>query len=181
MGFSRKMAPNRVKSSLNGLVVEAADLASHALPSGIQLSLDLSPNLPDADLDPGQIHQVVLNLVINARDAIQGSGHITLRTGQHDLGSEAGPAHHRSPGPYAYLEVEDTGCGIPEDQLSRIFEPFYTTKGPNGTGLGLSMVYGLVTEHGGFMECQSQVGQGTLFRVMLPLDHAARGKELSQP
>ncbi len=180
MGFSRKVAPNRVRSNLNGLVSEAGDLVAHALPSGIQLSLKLSPNLPDTDLDPGQIHQVVMNLVINARDAIQGSGHITLRTGRHDIGPEMGLAHHRSPGSYAYIEVEDTGCGIPEDQLTRIFEPFYTTKGPNGTGLGLSMVYGLVTEHGGFMECQSQVGQGTLFRVMLPLDYSARGKDLNQ-
>jgi PAS domain S-box-containing protein len=181
MGFSRKVAPNRVRADLNDLVAEAADLVAHALPSGIKLSLELAPNLPDADLDPGQIHQVVMNLVINARDAIQGSGEITLRTGRHDIGPEAGLAHHRSPGPYAYIEVEDTGCGIPEDQLARIFEPFYTTKGPNGTGLGLSMVYGLVTEHGGFMECQSQVGRGTLFRVMLPLDCTARGKELGQP
>jgi PAS domain S-box-containing protein len=174
MGFSRKVAPNRVRSSLNGLVSEAGDLVAHALPSSIQLSRELSANLPEIDLDPGQIHQVVMNLVINARDAIQGSGHITLRTGRHDIRPEAGSARHRSPGPYAYVEVEDTGCGIPEDKLARIFEPFYTTKGLNGTGLGLSVVYGLVTEHGGFMECQSEVGHGTRFRVMLPLDHSPR-------
>jgi PAS domain S-box-containing protein len=169
MGFSRKVAPNRVKSSLNSLVSEASDLVAHALPSDVQLQLALSPDLPDIDLDPGQIHQVVMNLAINARDAIQGTGLITLRTGHQEIGSEQGLALQRLPGPYVYLAVEDTGCGIPEHQLARVFEPFYTTKGLKGTGLGLSVVYGLVAEHGGFMECDSEVGHGTRFRVMLPV------------
>ncbi len=169
LGFSRKVAPNRVKASLNAIVSEAGDLVARALPSGIQMSLDLAPDLPDTLLDPGQMHQVVMNLVINARDAIQGPGIISLRTGRSDIGPETALAHNRPPGPYVSLEVEDTGCGIPPDQLNRVFEPFYTTKGLKGTGLGLSVVYGLVTEHGGFMQCQSEVGRGTRFRVVLPL------------
>ncbi|MBK9797001.1 MAG: PAS domain S-box protein [Holophagaceae bacterium] len=169
MGFSRKVAPNRVQASLNTLVSEASELVAHALPSELRLQLELWPDLPDIHLDPGQLHQVVMNLAINARDAIQGEGLITLRSGRQEITPEQGLALQRLPGPYVYLEVEDTGCGIPEDQLSRVFEPFYTTKGMNGTGLGLSMAYGLVAEHGGFMECHSELGQGTRFRVMLPV------------
>ncbi len=170
MGFSRKMAPNRVRTNLNVLVAEAGNLVARALPGDIRLVLEPCPDLPDALLDSGQIHQVVMNLVINSRDAIQAPGHITLRTGRSDIGPETTLAHNLPPGPYLFLEVEDTGCGIPPDRLHRIFEPFYTTKGLKGTGLGLSVVYGLVTEHGGFMECQSEVGHGTRFRVMLPLN-----------
>jgi signal transduction histidine kinase len=169
MGFSRKATPNRLMTNLNAIASEAGNLVTRALPIGIRLNLDLHPGLPDTLLDSGQIHQVIMNLVINARDAIQGPGFITLRTGRLDIGPTTTLAHGRPPGPYVFLEVVDSGCGIAPDKLNRIFEPFYTTKGAKGTGLGLSVVYGLVTEHGGFMECQSELGRGTLFRALLPL------------
>ncbi len=169
MGFSRKVAPKRARLSLNAIVSEAGSLADRALPSGVRMATELLPELPETLLDPGQLHQVVMNLVINARDAIRGEGTITLRTGRSEVGPEVATAHNRPPGSYVFLEVEDTGCGIPTEQLNRIFEPFFTTKGLKGTGLGLSVVYGLVMEHGGFMECQSEVDRGTRFRVLLPL------------
>jgi len=169
MGFSRKATPNRALTNLNAIASEAGNLVTRALPMGIRLNLDLHPELPDTLLDSGQIHQVIMNLVINARDAIQAPGFITLRTGRLEIDPATTLAHGRPPGPYTFLEVVDTGCGIPPDKLNRIFEPFYTTKGAKGTGLGLSVVYGLVTEHGGFMECQSELGQGARFRVLLPL------------
>ena len=139
------------------------------------MALELLPGLPETLLDPGQLHQVVLNLIINARDAILREGTITLRTGLSEVSPDAAVAHNRPSGSYVFLEVEDTGCGIPSEQLNRIFEPFFTTKGLKGTGLGLSVVYGLVTEHGGFLECHSEVDRGTRFRVMLPLIDVAEG------
>jgi signal transduction histidine kinase len=178
LGFSRKVAPNRVESNLNAIVAEAVDLVARALPGDIRMSLELSPDLPDTLLDPGQMHQVIMNLVINAKDAIQSPGTIVLRTGHSDISPETASAHNRPPGPYVHLEVEDTGCGIPLDQLNRIFEPFFTTKGLKGTGLGLSVVYGLVMEHGGFLECHSEVGRGTRFKVMLPLVTAPQVRSL---
>ena len=101
------------------------------------MALELLPGLPETLLDPGQLHQVVLNLIINARDAILRAGTITLRTGLSEVSPDAAVAHNRPSGSYVFLEVEDTGCGIPTEQLNRIFEPFFTTKGLQGTGLGL--------------------------------------------
>jgi hypothetical protein len=112
-----------------------------------------------------------MNLAINARDAIEGEGTIILRSGAVRVSAETALAHRRLPGDYVFLEVEDTGCGIPPDRLRRIFEPFYTTKGARGTGLGLSMVHGIITEHGGFVTCDSRVGSGTRIRALLPLGH----------
>jgi len=168
LGFSRKVAPRRTPGNLNTILSEAASLLVHALSNRIRLVQEPSPGLPDLSFDSGQLHQVVMNLAINARDAIQGEGTITLRSGLRSVPAEEALAHRRLPGDYAYLEVEDTGCGIPSDRLRRIFEPFYTTKGAKGTGLGLSMVHGIVTDHGGFVECASELGVGTRIRVMLP-------------
>jgi PAS domain S-box-containing protein len=169
LGFSRKVPPRRASANLNTILSEAEALLVHALSNRIQLVLDPAPGLPDLCFDSGQLHQVVMNLAINARDAIQGEGTITLRSGLLCVPAETALRHQRLPGDYAYLEVEDTGCGIPADRLRRIFEPFYTTKGAKGTGLGLSMVHGIVTDHGGFVECASELGTGTRIRMLLPM------------
>ena len=169
LGFSRKLPTRRVQANLNGLLVEASRLLQHAVSTNVDLRLDLAPDLPDAYFDPGQMHQVVMNLTLNARDAIQDHGTITLRTKLVEVGPELASAHGRPRGTYLLLEVEDDGVGIPPDTIHRIFEPFFTTKGAKGTGLGLSMVHGIVTEHGGILECQSKVGKGTTLRVHLPL------------
>lgn len=170
LGFSRRVPPRRETGNLNTVLSESAALLIHALSSRIHLDLQLAPHLPDARFDSGQMHQVVMNLAINARDAIEGEGTLTLRSGVAAVPAETALVHRRLPGRYVYLEVEDSGCGIPPDRLRRIFEPFYSTKGAKGTGLGLSMVHGIVTEHGGFVECDSRVGTGTRLRVLLPLD-----------
>ena len=169
LGFSRRVAPRREMGNLNTVLSESAALLIHALSNRIRLDLRLAPGLPDASFDSGQMHQVVMNLAINARDAIEGEGTLILRSGVASVPADQALAHRRLPGTYVFLEVEDTGCGIPPDRVRRIFEPFYSTKGAKGTGLGLSMVHGIVTEHGGFVECDSRVGAGTRLRVLLPL------------
>ena len=179
LGFSRKVPPRRASANFNTILSEAAALLVHALSNRIRLVQEPTPGLPDFCFDSGQLHQVVMNLAINARDAIQGDGSITLRSGRLSVPAKLALAHGRLPGEYAFLEVEDTGCGIPADRLRRIFEPFYTTKGAKGTGLGLSMVHGIVTDHGGFVECESELGVGTRIRVLLPM--LPTGERLDNP
>jgi signal transduction histidine kinase len=177
LGFSRKLPARRVQANLNHLLEEACRLLQHALSKNVDLRLELAPDLPDAHFDPGQLHQVVMNLTLNARDAIQDHGTIILRTGLANVGPEQASAHGRPEGAYLLLEVADDGVGIPAEALHRIFEPFFTTKGAKGTGLGLSMVHGIVMEHGGLLECRSKVGEGTAMRILLPL-MAAPGPQL---
>ena len=178
LGFSRKLPTRRIQANLNTLVEEASHLLRHALSNRVELRLELAPDLPDALFDPSQLHQVVMNLALNARDAIQDHGTITLRTALAEVPPEFASAHGRPPGAYLCLEVADDGVGIPAETLHRIYEPFFTTKGAKGTGLGLSMVHGIVMEHDGILECRSEVGQGTVLAVHLPLmatapDHGA--------
>ena len=120
-------------------------------------------------MDPGQINQVVMNLAVNARDAIAGRGFIHFRSGRTVLSAQEASELNRRTGPFVFLEVEDTGAGIRPEVLSRIFEPFFTTKGVGkGTGLGLSVVHGIVESHAGHIQCRSEIGAGTCFRVLLP-------------
>ena len=168
LGFSRKAEPIRRPSSLDEVVAEACNLLARALPKGILLERRLHGDLPEALFDPGRLHQVIMNLVINARDAIGEEGRISLSTAAETVGSAQALGHQRPPGSYVVLHVEDTGCGIPATDLKRILEPFYSTKGSHGTGLGLSVVNSIVEEHGGFMECRSSLGEGTRFSIYLP-------------
>jgi CheY-like chemotaxis protein len=127
--------------------------------------------------DPSQLESAVLNLAVNARDAMPEGGTLTLSTRLLQLDSVALRALDRElpPGGYVEITVTDTGHGIPKGVLERIFEPFYTTKvRSEGTGLGLSVVYGIVDQHGGFLEVESEVGRGTEFRVYLVADRADR-------
>jgi two-component system, cell cycle sensor histidine kinase and response regulator CckA len=136
----------------------------------IQLELRLDPGLGNVRADPAQLEQVVMNLVVNARDAMPRGGALAIATFPAELGEAALRSHPGArPGAFLVLEVSDTGHGIDPEVLPRIFEPFYTTKGPGkGTGLGLSTVYGIVKQSGGFIEVRSQLGKGTTFRVHLP-------------
>ncbi|MGE5570314.1 MAG: PAS domain S-box protein [Rhodospirillales bacterium] len=158
---------------LSGLVREVAGLVRPSMPKTIALSLDLDPQLPATRADRGQMHQVVMNLVINASEAIgERGGSILLRTGVQASGegrARETEALDLSPGKYVFLEVCDTGPGMDAATKARIFEPFFTTKF-TGRGLGLAAVSGIVKGHGGAIAVSSSPGKGSCFRVLLPAE-----------
>ena len=145
-----------------------------SVPKAVQLRLQLADRLPGIDADPGQMQQIVMNLVINGAEAIgPEGGTVLVRTGVQqvdkqyiDTMSSAGDLLR--PGEYVSLEVHDTGCGMTEETLARIFDPFFTTKFA-GRGLGLSAVLGIVRAHKGALKVYSQPGQGTTFKVLFPV------------
>lgn len=170
LAFGRKQTMQPRVLVLNDAVEELSSLLRRLLGSRVRLLLDLDPPMRLVRIDPTQFDQVVVNLAVNARDAMPQGGTLTLRTGQVNLfrpltrGRETIP-----PGRYAMLEVEDTGTGIPPDYLERIFEPFFSTKKDSGgTGLGLATVWGIVRQMDGFVAVDSTPGEGTVFRVYLP-------------
>ncbi|HVB37683.1 MAG TPA: ATP-binding protein, partial [Vicinamibacterales bacterium] len=134
----------------------------------LHLQADADPSFVRAE--PTQIEQVVMNLAVNARDAMPGGGTLTIAVGRRALDAATGARLGLPAGPYARLTVEDTGTGIPRDMQAQIFEPFFTTKDPQtGTGLGLSIVYSIVRDCGGSVSLTSTVNRGTTFEVLLPL------------
>jgi PAS domain S-box-containing protein len=145
------------------LVRELMPLVRPSIPAGVQLLLDLAPTPIKADA--GQIHQLVMNLIINAAEAISNTGTVVLTTGIEEVSS--GVAHRLAPGKYACLRVCDTGAGMDEGTLGRIFEPFFSTKF-SGRGLGLAAALGIVHAHHGSITVESAPGKGTTFRVWLP-------------
>jgi PAS domain S-box-containing protein len=172
MNIGRRKVEMRARSPLNHVVEEVAALLEHALPRSINLHLDLDPKSPELLMDANQIHQVVMNLAINARDAMGESGTLTFKTSTRSLPSE-GEKPSTPLLPYASLEVSDTGSGIPQELIARIFEPFFTTKEEGkGTGLGLAVVRRIVDGHRGILQCDSVPGKGTTFRILLPLQAA---------
>ncbi len=171
LSFSRKQVLNPRPVRLNDIVSGAEKLIAQVTGEEIELRMQLH----DGDLivmaDSGQLEHVLLNLATNARDAIDGPGRITIRTGRADLGYEFfGHRADGSPGPYALLSFNDSGSGMDSETLQKVFEPFFTTKDiGEGTGLGLSMVYGIIKQHGGFIKAQSEPGAGTTFNIYLPI------------
>ncbi|MBP1772204.1 MAG: signal transduction histidine kinase, nitrogen specific, NtrB [Holophagaceae bacterium] len=157
-------------------VQEMVHLLEVSIPKNVVLHLDLHRELPSVSVDASQIQQVIMNLVINAAEAIgEASGAITLATGAQRLDEGAMGkmlvGQDAAPGTYVYLEVTDTGCGMDEDTLGRIFEPFFTTKF-TGRGLGLSAIMGIVRGHKGALRVYSEVGRGTTFKVLFPADRS---------
>ncbi len=181
--FSRRHVLQTRTLDLNSLLGNLVKMLRRLI--GEQIALELSGASCDVwiEADPGMIEQVVMNLVVNARDAMPKGGRITLNV----QALEVDPAHcarnHEArPGSFACLVVADTGDGMDDATQQRIFEPFFTTKGAGrGTGLGLATVYGIVKQHKGWLEVQSAVGQGTTFRVYLPLCPVVPAGEPSLP
>ena len=145
----------------------------------ISLSFDSAPDVPGIEADAGMIEQVVVNLVLNARDAISKSGQIEIRLGRVRFGADAGAeVPSRRAGEFVCLSVSDTGCGMDTSTVARIFEPFFTTKEQGaGTGLGLATVHGIVAQHKGWVEVRSQVGVGTTFDVYFPAKSGQESQE----
>jgi two-component system NtrC family sensor kinase len=168
LDFAREKAPEKSYVDLNGLVEETSELITQSVQgAGIELALDLDPALPAVWVDEDLIKQVVMNMLVNAQHAIGTDGRISVRT---RLSTDHGP------GAEAEITIRDTGCGIPEEDLQKIFDPFFTTKGVGkGTGLGLSVSHGTIEAHGGSIEVESTVGEGSEFRVYLPVNGAPAG------
>lgn len=178
LAFSRRQALRRELVDLNLVVTEAMPLLRHLM-GAIEIRLVLQPSRTWVRADRAQLEQVVLNLAVNARDAMPAGGRLTLRTSRLRLRSARSRAPHLEPGDYVVLTVADTGIGMKPEVRERIFEPFFTTKeAGKGTGLGLSTVYGVVRQSGGHLEVASRPGRGTRFRILLP---RARGTLRPRP
>ena len=170
LAFSRKQVFHPRILDLNAIVIETEKLLGRLIGEHIEFFSALHPALGHVRVDPVQVEQVLVNLVLNARDAMPQGGKLTIETKNVEL--EASSRSYRAvvpPGKYVVLSVTDNGCGMDEDTQNRIFEPFYTTKElGKGTGLGLATVYGIIKQSGGFIWVYSEPGQGTCFKVYLP-------------
>jgi len=170
LAFSRRQALQPEIVVVNKLVTETEPLLRRTLGEDIELEVVLEPDRCSIEVDPGQLVQVILNLAINARDAMPDGGRLSIRTASEVVGDDLHTAVADSaPGPYVTLTVSDTGVGMDDETLSHIFEPFFTTKGlGEGTGLGLSTVYGIVRQSGGNIRVLSERGRGTDFMIYFP-------------
>jgi CheY-like chemotaxis protein len=177
LGVIRKTKSRHEAFSLNEMVDELALMLSHTFPRNIEIKSEIRRDLPPAEGTPAQVHQALLNLCVNAKDAMPDGGVITLATGL------AGPTGERIPpaepdrNGFVFVSVSDTGGGITDEIRDRIFEPFFTTKPTGkGTGLGLSMVRGIVSEHEGMLEVSSEPGKGARFTICLPRSSSKPGR-----
>ncbi|MCD6304879.1 MAG: PAS domain S-box protein [Deltaproteobacteria bacterium] len=180
LGYARKGRFSITTLDLNALVRETVSAFGRTR-KDIRIHLDLGEDLRAVEADQGQIDQVILNLCINASDAMPKGGELFLETANVTNKQFEHRAYTPNPGHYVMLRVRDTGCGMDEETLNRIFEPFFTTKEPGkGTGLGLACVYGIVKAHGGYIHAESDVGKGTLFSVYLPASKSPQPSEFAK-
>lgn len=171
LAFSRKAEITPRPLDLNYEIGQIKELIARTIPKMIEIKLVLSDELPTINADPTQIEQILMNLAVNARDAMPDGGKFTIETNNMALNDDFCRLHPEvEPGDYVLLSVSDTGHGMEIETLQHIFEPFFTTKGiGQGTGLGLAMVHGIVRQHGGVVTCSSKPGIGTTFRIYLPV------------
>ena len=170
LAFSRRQSLDSKPVQMNTLVVSMGELLQRSINESIQLDMQLSEQLWVAEADPNQLESALLNLVINARDAMPGGGQLVVKTSNRHLDRAFTQAHSNlDPGDYVMLSVTDTGCGMPQSTINRAFDPFFTTKPiGQGTGLGLSMIYGFSKQSRGHVAIQSEVGNGTTVSLFLP-------------
>ncbi len=170
MMFSRKAEIEPKLINFNDQVEQLTKMLARIIPKMISIDLDLAPDLAMIKADPTQMDQVVMNLAVNARDAMGDQGKLTIKTENLILDDEYCRTHAGVvPGSYVAITISDTGCGMDKETLARIFDPFFTTKEKGkGTGLGLSTVYGIVRQHNGFILCESDPGHGATFKIYLP-------------
>jgi PAS domain S-box-containing protein len=178
LAFSRRQVLEPKVLDLNQIVREIESMLRRLIGEDVILMTRLAPDLGSVQADPGHVEQVLMNLLVNARDAMPEGGAITIQTANLELDRRAARIEGvNEPGTYILLQVSDTGCGIPAELHERIFEPFFTTKEQGkGTGLGLSMSWGIVKQSGGHISVRSVVGEGTQFRILLP-----RGATIASP
>jgi two-component system cell cycle sensor histidine kinase/response regulator CckA len=170
MAFSRRRPCQPEVLNLNTIVERDASMLRRALGEDIDLVTRLDPALGLVRADPGQISQIILNLAVNARDAMTGGGKLTIASSNASISAEQVSIVPGVPsGEYVQLTITDTGAGMTRETLDHLFEPFFTTKEPGkGTGLGLSIVYGILQQSGGYIKVESELGRGTSFRIFLP-------------
>ena len=169
---------------LNELVTSFAKMLQRIMGEDVRLQLQLHPAPLVTHADAGMLDQILMNLAVNARDAMPDGGELLIETAEKTLDEAGAPLHPDArAGRFVCLRVTDTGCGIPPEALPRIFEPFFTTKeAGKGTGLGLATVFGIVRQHRGWVQARSQLGKGSVFEVFLPLSQAAAAeKEAAAP
>ncbi|MCM0083856.1 PAS domain S-box protein [Geomonas sp. Red32] len=181
--FSRQELISPRPVNLSEAARESKKLLERLVTEDISVNLNAAGGLWTVTIDPSQVDQILMNLTVNARDAMPGGGTLLLETGNVSIGADYCRAcPDARPGDYVQLTVSDTGCGMDQETLSHIFEPFYTTKGVGeGTGLGLATVYGIVSQNNGFIHVYSEKGVGTAFRVYLPRAGGGEEEEAAQP
>ena len=170
LAFSRKQVMQPKALNLNAVVADLAKMLQRLIGENIELVLDLAPHLGMVNADPVQIEQVLMNLAVNARDAMPKGGELRIATAQTELDDQYAEGHPPAiPGPYVMCSVSDTGAGMDQHVASRLFEPFFTTKElGKGTGLGLSIIYGIVKQSNGYIWVYSEPGRGSTFKIYLP-------------
>jgi two-component system, cell cycle sensor histidine kinase and response regulator CckA len=168
--FSRQQIIQPAILDLNQIVSNTEKMVRRLIKENIQFTVVLEPTLDRINADPGQIEQIILNLIVNARDAMPNGGELRIQTSNTGTHNDASPAGRGRPsGRFVVLEVADTGMGMDQETQAHIFEPFFTTKAVGkGTGLGLATVYGIVKQSDGHIEVQSRVGRGSSFKVYFP-------------
>jgi two-component system cell cycle sensor histidine kinase/response regulator CckA len=172
LAFSRRQTLRPELLSLTDVISDLGNLLGRLLGEKVELKVVHGRDIGMVKVDVNQFEQVIINLAVNARDAMPNGGTLTVRTSNASFSAQQSGELAMPPGDYVLCEVEDTGTGIPKDIVDKIWEPFFSTKDVGkGTGLGLSTVYGIIKQTGGFIFCDSVVGQGTVFRIYLPRHH----------
>ena len=182
LAFSRRQRLESKTINLNETINDFMKMLRRVIGEDIEVRIQESGHLHPVFADPAQIEQVVMNLAVNARDAMPGGGGLTIETRNVELAEAYQREHpYAKPGTYVQMTVSDTGAGMDAETKERIFEPFFTTKETGkGTGLGLSMVYGIIKQHGGLIEVESELGKGTTFYIYLPVDERAVKEEAQE-